>query len=140
MGLESSCSLNSGVGSADMQRAARSLPVKREMWKGGRCEGGEKLAHEWSKSFPAYDPAETDTKLKHALAAAGPPTCSYISRNGGRETCLKCPNRLRVKSPINLGSSGAGSSSPSVASSVERYTGRLSASGRAGHARPLLWQ
>ena len=53
----------------------------------GRCEDGEKLAHEWSRSYPTYDPVETDEKLKHALAAAGPRTCRDISRNGGREIC-----------------------------------------------------
>jgi len=88
----------------------------------GRCEGGEKLAHEWSVSYPSYDPDETTEKLKHALSSPGPPTCSYISRNGGRETCLKCLHRGRIKSPIVLGSAGGGGAGADFIDIVVRRT------------------
>jgi putative DNA primase/helicase len=67
----------------------------------GRCADGEALAQAWSAPYPRYSAAETQRKLAHALAAAGPRTCAHIRhRLGGEPYCHACPAWGRVKSPM----------------------------------------
>lgn len=74
----------------------------------GRCRDGENLVHEISSQDPRYDPDETEQKLRHALQSAGPRTCKNIEELVGFEGCASCPNRGRVKSPIQLGRGNSG--------------------------------
>lgn len=70
----------------------------------GRCEDGEQVAHEWSAPYPRYSKAETARKLQHALADAGPRTCSTIRFDLGADTyCRDCQHWGTIKSPIMLG-------------------------------------
>ena len=70
----------------------------------GRCNGGEKLAHEWSGDYPNYRPEETEEKLQHALEAAGPRTCQDVRENlNGEPYCKDCQHWERTTSPIVLG-------------------------------------
>lgn len=70
----------------------------------GRCQGGADLAHAWSQTYPGYNAAETDVKLKHALQASGPRTCSnIIFVLDGAPYCTHCTHCGKVTSPINLG-------------------------------------
>src|SRR5262249_54345738 len=74
----------------------------------GRCADGERLAHEWSRPYPRYDPKETGAKLRHALQDAGPVTCAWISSELGQaHHCEVCPHRGKVKTPLILGTDGA---------------------------------
>lgn len=69
-----------------------------------RCENGEALAHEWSKSHPGYTHAETDRKIRQALGPkSGPRTCKNIRENGGEFYCQDCPHWGKIKSPISMG-------------------------------------
>lgn len=77
----------------------------------GRCEDGEKLAHDWSAPHSKYNVEETDRKLRHALAA-GPRTCENLAAIGADDYCFNCPNRDRIKSPIVLGCPKGSSPSP----------------------------
>ena len=65
-----------------------------------RCKDGARLAHDWSKAHPKYNPVETDGKLKQAMDKAGPRTCESIKADFGTY-CNGCA--ARVKSPIVLG-------------------------------------
>lgn len=70
----------------------------------GRCEEGEKLAHEVSQPHSGYSAAATAAKLRHALEGAGPVTCAKVRHSlGGARFCDECPSLGRVKSPIVLG-------------------------------------
>lgn len=71
----------------------------------GRCVGGERLFHDLSKADPRYDADETQAKLEHALADAGPRTCANIHESLGFEGCTNCPfwNRQGFTSPLQLG-------------------------------------
>jgi len=66
----------------------------------GRLDGGEKLAHEYSKGHRSYTPPETDRKVGQALKSAGPRTCDSIASLWGG--CDKCPYYKKVQSPIAL--------------------------------------
>jgi putative DNA primase/helicase len=69
----------------------------------GRCADGPTQAHTWSQPYPRYTPDETDTKLTHALTAAGPRTCHYIRHKlDGEAFCATCPHWGKVKSPAVL--------------------------------------
>ena len=69
----------------------------------GRCEDGEELAHEWSRPYPGYNPAETDKKLRHALEDAGPVTCQRVWDLTGGVYCRDCEWWQIVGSPITIG-------------------------------------
>lgn len=70
----------------------------------GRCADGEPLAHEWSARYPRYSQEETTRKLQHALADAGPRTCSTLRFDLGADPyCRDCPHWGTIKSPIVLG-------------------------------------
>ena len=70
----------------------------------GRTQDGDETAHAWSAPYPRYTPAETAAKLAHALAAAGPATCTRIRWDlGGDPYCRACPHLGKVKSPLALG-------------------------------------
>jgi phage/plasmid-associated DNA primase len=70
----------------------------------GRCEDGEQIAHTWSSPYPSYTQGETARKLQHALAAAGPRTCSAIRFHlGADSSCRTCQHWGKIKSPIVLG-------------------------------------
>lgn len=68
----------------------------------GRCVDGLTLAHEHSTPYPRYSERETDAKLAHALADAGPVTCARVSAATGGRWCKGCPSWGRIKSPVNL--------------------------------------
>lgn len=70
----------------------------------GRCEDGERLAHELSRPYARYSPDETSRKLRHALEASGPRTCSTIRYDLNADVyCRTCPAWHTMKSPIKLG-------------------------------------
>jgi hypothetical protein len=69
----------------------------------GRCQEGDRHAHEWSASYPRYTRQETDTKVSHAIRDAGPWTCANIYQIGGGPWCSTCPYWGKVTSPIVLG-------------------------------------
>ncbi|ACL03011.1 DNA primase small subunit [Desulfatibacillum aliphaticivorans] len=68
-----------------------------------RCHNSVNLAHEWSLPYPKYNKRETDQKLDHALNNNGPHTCEYIQTTHQFSLCESCPNKDKVKSPIQLG-------------------------------------
>jgi P4 family phage/plasmid primase-like protien len=70
----------------------------------GRTTEGEQCAHAWSTPYPRYSKEETTQKLLHALAAAGPSTCTSIRYDrAGESYCRECPQWGTIKSPIVLG-------------------------------------
>lgn len=64
-----------------------------------RTVEGLDIAQEWSSGHPDYDPDEVAHKF-HAWST-GPTTCMEFSKHS--KACQSCPNRGKVKSPINLG-------------------------------------
>lgn len=75
----------------------------------GRCStpgaDSRQLAHAWSEGHRRYSARETDLKLEHALADAGPRTCEQIGQELGawEPYCSRCIHRGKIKSPIVLG-------------------------------------
>jgi hypothetical protein len=70
----------------------------------GCCKNGFTIAHALSKPFPKYSVRETTEKLRHATAASGPTTCTFVESNlGGAKYCVSCNHRGKVKSPVVLG-------------------------------------
>lgn len=69
-----------------------------------RCKDGRSVAHERSKPYPGYNPAETDKKLDNALKAA-PRTCASIlsDLSVAGQYCSGCFQQGKGKSPISLG-------------------------------------
>jgi len=69
-----------------------------------RCKEGRKQSHQLSEDYPAYNHAETERKIDHALKA-GPQTCQYVRNNFPKENpgqyCVACPHD--ITSPILLG-------------------------------------
>lgn len=68
-----------------------------------RCRDGEEITHRLSAPHPGYSRAETDAKMRQAVAASGPRTCENIADKLDFEGCRRCPFRGRFKSPIELG-------------------------------------
>lgn len=66
-----------------------------------RC--GRDVAHEVSRPYPRYNPAETAAKIDHALTDSGPVTCAYVEANLGFAGCATCPFRGKITSPVELG-------------------------------------
>lgn len=66
-----------------------------------RC--GRDVAHEVSRPYPRYNPAETEAKIDHALSDSGPVTCEYVAKNLGFAGCSTCPFVGKITSPIELG-------------------------------------
>lgn len=66
---------------------------------------GVELGHQLSKSYPGYDPAETERKIRQALTSSSARTCGYIAGKLGAWTphCQTCAHWDRIKSPIVLG-------------------------------------
>jgi hypothetical protein len=62
------------------------------------CEGGDELAHEWSKGDDRYTCEETQRKLD---AIQGPHKCETFSGMNGH--CEGCPHKGKITSPIELG-------------------------------------
>jgi hypothetical protein len=70
----------------------------------GRCKDGDQIAHEMSKPYPKYNAAETKEKLRQAMGAAGPATCTFIENDlGQKQFCRRCVHHDKIKSPIVLG-------------------------------------
>jgi putative DNA primase/helicase len=69
----------------------------------GRCEDGERLAHEWSSPYPRYTFVETRKKVRHALEDAGPVTCTRVMELTAGAYCEECPCAGFVRSPITIG-------------------------------------
>ena len=63
---------------------------------------GHEWAHDCSKAYPGYSIEETNVKIEHALADAGPATCEHIADRIGFGGCGRCPFRASIRSPINL--------------------------------------
>jgi hypothetical protein len=64
-----------------------------------RCRHGAEAVHRLSAPYPGYSPQETEQKIAHALADAGPHTCAFIQALGFRG----CPpGGCGVKAPIGL--------------------------------------
>ena len=62
------------------------------------CQGGEKLAHDWSKGDDRYTHGETQRKLD---AIEGPHKCETFA--GLNRRCEGCPHKGKIISPIELG-------------------------------------
>lgn len=65
-------------------------------------EGGDKVIHQLSKSYPAYNPKETQDKINHYLESGTKPiTCKTIAEKG-----FRCPKLLDgssfTRSPFSL--------------------------------------
>ena len=60
---------------------------------------GRDAAHQWSRGYEGYDPAEVDRK--YDAWATGPTTCAEFSKY--TRACDTCPHKGKVKSPITLG-------------------------------------
>jgi hypothetical protein len=70
----------------------------------GRCRNGSRIAHDMSHAYPKYSAAETEEKLRQAMGAAGPATCTFIENDlGQKQFCSQCRHHNKVKSPIVLG-------------------------------------
>src|ERR1035438_8442346 len=70
----------------------------------GRCKDGVHLAHELSRPFPKYSELETTEKLKQAMGAAGPATCTFIGGElGCGHHCGDFNHRGKIASPVVLG-------------------------------------
>jgi hypothetical protein len=69
------------------------------------CEGGERLAHEWSAGDPRYDPKETQRKFERGKGLTGATTCAHFAGLGGDASarCEACPHKGKINSPISLG-------------------------------------
>ena len=68
-----------------------------------RADDGPEMCHKLSKSYPRYNPAETDKKIKHALTKGHPHTCHHIQVDLGFN---ECPEQgCDVAAPIGLVSS-----------------------------------
>lgn len=64
---------------------------------------GRQLFHEFSKTHPGYDPAETDAKFTNALETAdSPPSCEALRKASG-VSCEECPLAAHKNSmPVRL--------------------------------------
>lgn len=61
--------------------------------------------HEISRGHPEYDSDKTESKVDgYESRSYGPATCAKFESDNP-EGCVGCPNKGRVKSPINLGQS-----------------------------------
>lgn len=70
----------------------------------GRCRDGSRIAHDMSQAHPKYSAAETEEKLRQAMGAAGPATCTFIENDlGQKQFCSQCRHHNKIKSPIVLG-------------------------------------
>ena len=69
-----------------------------------RLPDGEALCHSVSVNYPGYSQEETQQKLEHARASAGPRTCrSIAAKLGGYDRyCSNCPHWKRITSPIQV--------------------------------------
>jgi hypothetical protein len=69
------------------------------------CEGGEALAHEWSKGDKRYDPKETQRKFDAWREMTGPTRCERFLDfdDATRARCEACPHSGKISSPIFLG-------------------------------------
>lgn len=64
-----------------------------------RTVEGLDIAQDWSSGHPDYDPDEVEAKFN--AWSTGPTTCMEFAKHS--KACQSCPNRGKVKSPINLG-------------------------------------
>lgn len=84
-----------------------SPPIVEDHWRNmlgllKHCEGGEALAHKWSKqSDKRYSHGETEEKIQGW--AGGPPMCATISANC--DLCKACPHLEKGRSPVSYGKS-----------------------------------
>ena len=79
--------------------------IPEPLWRAGLsiakfCEDGQKAAHLMSKNHPEYDAQNT---LKKMALIKGPYLCTTFDEFNPN-VCNDCPNRGKIKSPINLGS------------------------------------
>jgi hypothetical protein len=69
-------------------------------------EGGEELAHKFSKGHPGYDYEATENKFERKRAfvekGGGWPTCKAIS-DRGYKGCMSCQHLAKGKTPLHLG-------------------------------------
>jgi hypothetical protein len=63
------------------------------------CEGGEELAHEWSRGDERYTREETQRKLD---AIEGPHKCETFAGMSNHR-CEGCPHEGKITSPVELG-------------------------------------
>ncbi|MGU3282260.1 primase-helicase family protein [Methylobacterium mesophilicum] len=67
-----------------------------------RTAMGREWAHACSEAYPGYTVEETDAKIQHVLADAGPATCEHIADLIGFAGCVRCPFRYSIRSPMNF--------------------------------------
>lgn len=93
------------------------------------CEGGEALAHEWSKGDERYNRNETQAKLAAWKDLTGPSRCErfFGLDDVTRARCDTCPHKGKISTPASLGQS----------SPVGQAKG---GAGAAGAPRPLYWE
>lgn len=65
------------------------------------CIEADKVAHEWSKNYPRYNPAETQKKLDN-WTASGATRCVKLADHNP-QACASCPHLGKINSPIVLG-------------------------------------
>lgn len=66
-----------------------------------RCADGMAVVHRLSAPYPAYVPADTTEKARHAIQDSGPITCAHIKNTTRNKYCGECQETC--KSPIVLG-------------------------------------
>ncbi|MGD9825036.1 TOTE conflict system archaeo-eukaryotic primase domain-containing protein [Desulfobacter sp.] len=72
-----------------------------------RCKDGRRQAHKYSENHPAYDHADTERKIEHALNDTGPYMCSTILGQINGKHCGKCSYRHKGSTPLRLGEAAA---------------------------------
>jgi AAA domain len=68
----------------------------------GRCEEGNRLAHDWSRPYPGYSHEDTEAKLTHA-PGAGRRTYTNFATLSASRYCQECPSWGKIKGPMSLG-------------------------------------
>ena len=67
------------------------------------CTDGDTVVHEWSRGYPGYSQAETDSKISQWRGTGmGPTTCAKLGSENATG-CIGCPYNGKIKSPIVLG-------------------------------------
>jgi hypothetical protein len=72
-----------------------------------RTRDGEEAAHTFSRPHAGYRRRDTEKKIRHALADAGPVTCQRVRSDFGEEYCSRCAHWGRIESPAVLGLAAA---------------------------------
>jgi hypothetical protein len=68
-----------------------------------RCVDGERIFTEISMQYPGAQAQQIAQKIQRSKAFGKPHTCSHIEQEVGFSGCSACPNKGKVKVPVQLG-------------------------------------